>query len=441
MVLLLYIAFCGFLSSIILDLSYINGLYFTVVSIETIGFGDIVPVSTGARVWTCLFISFGVITIGVAIAMCRETIMEGLEIGYRRRVHNFRERRRDARRFRRWEARWRHAVEFRLREKDEPVWVPDAQVDATDAFRVLGLNTSVRLPFFRRMGTKIKRTATVDSVLHPKHHKQHLNVEALSNAQLEEAALEAGVPLEMFCDFGARRDELQPAPVPELLEHVAAAQKDTGTGALGVVSAVQHTRAAAFQNAIASGWVGHPETPTQAQLGRMSAMLTKFALAVSGQHVHPPDLPHDAYVGASGLPAHTPVSSARRPEHAGSYEDVNRPHPATRWLKEFARDASQRPTLNYDKLKEASAQEERRAYYAKVRLLLSVVWLGNRIGALTLPYHSSLLRGRYSLFSGRYVSPNRSAFHATEFNVARAGWGRHFLRHGRMDVRNSDILL
>ncbi|PIL27708.1 transporter [Ganoderma sinense ZZ0214-1] len=388
MVLLLYIAFCGLLSSIILDLTYINGLYFTVVSIETIGFGDIVPVTTGARVWTCLFISFGVITIGVAIAMCRETIMEGLEIGYRRRVRDLRERRRDARRFRRWEARWRRAVEFRLREKGEQIWVADAPKGDEDAIRVLGLDTGIKLPFFKRVGTKIKRTATVDSVLHPRHRRQHLNVEALSNAELEEAALEAGVPLEMFCDLGARRDELHHTPMPELLAHVhAAAAPDP----LGVVHAVQDTRTAALHHALSSGWVGHPETPTQAQLGRMAAMLTKFGLAVSGHHVHPPGQPHGAYVEEAAVehphrpPPHAPVSSARpwRTSLNGSLldgdggGDVCR-HPTTRWLKEFAKDVGQRPAWNYEKLKEVSAQEERRAYYAKLTIawsLFLVFWL------------------------------------------------------------------
>ncbi|KAI1797989.1 hypothetical protein LXA43DRAFT_1105991 [Ganoderma leucocontextum] len=374
MVLLLYIAFCGFLSSIILHLTYIDGLYFTVVSIETIGFGDIVPLTTGARVWTCLFISFGVITIGVAIAMCRETIMEGLEIGYRRRVRNLRERRRDARRFRRWEARWRRAVEFRLREKEQSIWVPDAETDGGDTLRVLGLDPGVKLPFFKRVGTQIKRTATVDSVLHPKHRGQHLNVEALSNAQLEEAALEAGVPLEMFCDLGSRHEELHHSPMPDPVDHVSASQKEATT--LGVVSAVQETRAAVFHNTISSGWVGHPETPTQAQLGRMSAMLTKFALAVSGHHVHPPVHPHGAYIEEADAehphrpPPHSPSSSARpRPSHTGSFADVSK-HPTTRWLKEFVRESGQRPTWNYEKLKEASAQEEKRAYYAK----LTIAW-------------------------------------------------------------------
>ncbi|EJF63876.1 hypothetical protein DICSQDRAFT_102012 [Dichomitus squalens LYAD-421 SS1] len=388
-ILLVYIAFCALLNSVILELSFINGLYFTVVSIETIGFGDIVPESTGGKVWTCIFVSLGILLIGLAIAMCRETILEGLEIGYRRRVRKMREHRRETRRFRRWEARWRRAVEFRLREMGLPVWVPDKPKDE-GAIRVFGVDTGVKMPFYKRVGTHIKRTATittiasVDSVLRRnKHRKMHLNVEALRNVQLEEAALEAGVPLEMFSDLGAR-PELQRSEA--LGTNAMEAQKATeGTG---VGPTVQATLAAAtFHDSIASGWVHNPETPTHAQLGRMAAMLTKFSLAVSGHHAHPPALPHSEYVQEANLlhphapPPHDPSEEEhRRPTHGNSFEDIRR-HPAAKWLRDFTRGANQRSTWTYEKLKEDMEQEERKAYWAKLTIAWSLLILFWTIGS------------------------------------------------------------
>ena len=374
-ILLVYIAFCALLNSVILELSFINGLYFTVVSIETIGFGDIVPLNTGGMVWTCIFISFGIIAIGMAIAMCRETILEGLEVGYRRRVRNMRERRREARRFRRWEARWRRAVEFRLREMGLPLWVPDKPKDE-GAIRVFGVDTGVKMPFYKRVGTQIKRTATITTIAsmesvirRHKHHKMHLNVEALSNAQLEEAALEAGVPLEMFCDLG-ERPELEQERVLGA-NAVSAHRAAQGTD---VDPAIQRTLAtSAFHDSIASGWINNPETPTHAQLGRMAAMLTKFAFAVSGHHAHPPALPHSEYVEETNEahphrpPPHEPSQEERpRPRHGNSLTDI-RKHPAAKWLRDFARGANQRSTWTYERLKEDMEQEERKAYWAKVR--------------------------------------------------------------------------
>ena len=55
MILLCWITLGGIVNSILLHLSFIDGLYFTVVSIETIGFGDIHPDSTGSRIFGALY--------------------------------------------------------------------------------------------------------------------------------------------------------------------------------------------------------------------------------------------------------------------------------------------------------------------------------------------------------------------------------------------------
>ena len=384
-VLLVYVAFGALINSLLLHLSFIDGLYFTVVSIETIGFGDIAPQSTGARVWACFYISVGVINIGVAIAMCRETILEGLEIGYRRRMRNMRQHRREARRFRRWEARWQRAVEFRLREAGKPVYVPDERPrvpNNENSAHLLGLlPTSVRVPFFKRVGTTIKRTATMQSMetVFGGHRRQRLNIEALTSAQLEEAALEAGVPLQMFLDPEARQGEDHDHDAGQRVNGFPVHAQSNG----GIVPALAQTHAAhAFHETMSSGWPSHPQTPTHAQVGRMSAMLTKFAVAVAGTHAYARGLPHDANAAnqqpassntddpasprpSSSSSAHSGGDQRSEPTRGASFTDI-RKHPAAKWLKDFSRGAHQRSNWTYEKFRADMEAEEKKAYYVKV---------------------------------------------------------------------------
>ncbi|KAG8706743.1 hypothetical protein FRC09_002242, partial [Ceratobasidium sp. 395] len=85
MVLLCYIALGAMCYSFIMDLSFQNGLYFTVVSIETVGFGDIILTTTAGRVFSIFYNTFGIINLGLAVSTTRETIIESFENSYRKR--------------------------------------------------------------------------------------------------------------------------------------------------------------------------------------------------------------------------------------------------------------------------------------------------------------------------------------------------------------------
>ncbi|KAH9917328.1 uncharacterized protein B0H18DRAFT_1123673 [Fomitopsis serialis] len=271
-ILLMYIALGALINSVMLSLSYINGLYFTVVSIETIGFGDILPDSTGSRVWICFYIAFGIITLGTVITLCRDTVLEGLEIGYRKRLRQVRARRREARRFRRWQTRWRRAIEWRLRQQGSAVWVADAQWREEQGVRFVGLGGPMagageeswvvrflKFPRLRRPPPEDPaRRQTKHIVGHP--FGKHLNINALSDEQLHAAALEAGVPLNMFVDF---------SPAHKVAHGDEPPHPSGGAPA-------------------DDGWPTHVGTPTDAQLGRMASILTKMALVVSGREIHAP---------------------------------------------------------------------------------------------------------------------------------------------------------
>ncbi|GAB1526845.1 hypothetical protein RhiTH_010017 [Rhizoctonia solani] len=102
--------------SFIMDLSFQNGLYFTVVSIETVGFGDIVLKTTLGRVFSIFYNTFGIINLGLAVSTTRETIIESFENSYRKR-------RAEREKLKHSRAQTRVAEQL-LRRMGQPVYVP-----------------------------------------------------------------------------------------------------------------------------------------------------------------------------------------------------------------------------------------------------------------------------------------------------------------------------
>lgn len=291
-----YIALGALVNSLLLDLTFINGLYFTVVTIETIGFGDIVPNSRGSRIFICFYATLGIINLAFVVGYVRETVLEGLDFGYRRRLLAIQERRRAARRRRRAERRWRHAIVWRLRELQAPVWIPKKRNDRKSLWTVL---TS----FFWRVQWGIWSTASRSTHKTRRQHGMQLNLWALPPCQLEAAALEASCTLDTFLppDFYETYDR----------------------------DACHHVTGANNHHAFPSWFAVHPiyrrdehptEPPTHRRLGAMAAILTKLSFAIyeSGGN----SLPNgrgDQDASAEGAPeaAEDSVGSL----HTGSSED------------------------------------------------------------------------------------------------------------------------
>ncbi|THH32071.1 hypothetical protein EUX98_g2126 [Antrodiella citrinella] len=430
-VLLVYIAFGALVNMFIMNLTFINALYFTTVTIETIGFGDITPNTTGARIFTCFYIVFGILNIGVAISMCRETVLEGLEIGYRQRMRRLRQRRREARRYRKWEVRWQRAVEWRLRELGLPVWVSDKHYEH-EGVKFTGLNADGDEDSWARklleniglMRSKDSSNDTTDRkhiTGHPKD--KHLNIDALTAQQLEASALEAGVPLEMFLDTGR----------PTMTRHDSTGSQgsmqspgalERGRVPLGMTQSLHRTSST-------SGWPAHPLTPTHAQVGRMAAMITKVAVAATGTNVRmvghalegegdptenrraqnqaAEEIEEEAEEAAeeetATSPGPKPGSSvwfddnaekgrgpnegcgSERPADAGDNNnnddppntglvDIGMHAPVPKWAREIAQDAH--VSFSYEGFQDDIAREERRASYVKLIVawsLFSLFWL------------------------------------------------------------------
>ncbi|KAH7922910.1 voltage-gated potassium channel [Leucogyrophana mollusca] len=295
-ILFCYIALGSLANSLIMKLSFIDGLFFSVVSIETIGFGDIVPTSTGARIFVCIYSALGIVNLAVVVGMFRETVMEGLEVGYRKRMKVASQKRRMARRKRRAEQRWRDAIMWRLRERRVPVWVPEskkAELEGrlTNAWRKLKSRLTIA---FHAIPMP---TRTV--YLNHGPHGMRLNLEALSHSQLEAAALEAGVPL----------DTLLP---PQYYYNKNEREEDRP----------EHTLPPWFvTNPIYHHEQMIPDSLTHGRMGTMAAMLTKFALVVfesTGPLPEGQEIANESFIDASAADASTTLASSR----ASSSDDL-----------------------------------------------------------------------------------------------------------------------
>ncbi|BGP65411.1 Potassium channel [Rhodotorula toruloides] len=99
-------------SYLIGGLTFIDALYFVCCTVTSVGFGDIVPLTAGARVFCMLYASIGLVLLALTIAVARETIIETFEANYRSRRDKLAERARA----RKEEAR-RRAVEGRERRR------------------------------------------------------------------------------------------------------------------------------------------------------------------------------------------------------------------------------------------------------------------------------------------------------------------------------------
>ncbi|KAF9457930.1 hypothetical protein BDZ94DRAFT_1174632 [Collybia nuda] len=255
-VLMTYLGFGALIQTFLLNLSFLNALYFTVVSIETIGFGDIVPNTAGARVFTCLYSVFGVLNLALTVGLTRETVLEGLEVSYRKRVRSVRLRRRAAQWEKRVGERWRAALDWRLREAGQPVWVMDDPSAGTRSVIMQSFEKVWRRPSGH--GKYFRYNHLFGSGDHSHPHGMHLNLGGLDVLQLEAAAMEVGVPL---------RTLLPPGFEPK---HSRGGKERISDG--GQVGE-------SGPRSVPSNFDDIPLT--HARIGRMAVMLGNFAFAVN----------------------------------------------------------------------------------------------------------------------------------------------------------------
>jgi hypothetical protein len=280
MVLFGYTCIGALINSILLKLSFIDGLYFTLVTIETIGFGDIVPKTPGSRAFVCTYSAIGFLNLGVAIVKCRETVLEAMDVAYRKRAAKVKARWQEAKKWRHVEARWRRAVEWRLKAMGLPVWIRDKKWRGRGAG---GGTQCVKPPttssgfLFTWAGFTNHKTGLSHSMHGPSGMR--LNLDALTHAQLEASALEAGVPLDTLVPV----DFLPAQQIP-----VQNAEANVAVNSSMAPSWINQALASHFENVFRPA---QARTLTHARLGGMSALLTRFAVATALTHAAAPDEP------------------------------------------------------------------------------------------------------------------------------------------------------
>ena len=165
----------------------------------------------------------------------------------------------------------------------------------------------------------------------------------------------------MFLDLGEWRNERASTPGSTPASAVATANGLPVPAGSGPAALAQAGAAHAFRDLLASGWPAQPHTPTHAQVGRMAAMLTKFAVAITGAHAHAPGLSHGDYLRRY----------ERENRHASEGEGERGAeawqNPAGEWLKDFSRGAGHRSGWTYEKYK-VDMEAEKKAYYVKVSM-------------------------------------------------------------------------
>lgn len=88
---LLYLSLGSLVFSSILDLNFQNGLYFTIVSVSTVGLGDIDPAGVAAKVFMLFFAPVGIVIIALLIGAARGTILEEFQQNYSKKTIEFKQ--------------------------------------------------------------------------------------------------------------------------------------------------------------------------------------------------------------------------------------------------------------------------------------------------------------------------------------------------------------
>jgi potassium channel subfamily K len=124
MILLVYIALGALCFNFLIpEIAFQNALYFTVVSIETIGFGDISPSTLGAKIFLFFYAPVGILNLAVTVGTARDALVESWSTAYRRRRHEVLKRHRLRKQQRVEESIRRQAIERQLHSVGAPLYL------------------------------------------------------------------------------------------------------------------------------------------------------------------------------------------------------------------------------------------------------------------------------------------------------------------------------
>lgn len=84
MAFLAYISISALIYSLVMQLQFLDAMYFMVESLATVGLGDVTPKGTAAKVLLFFIAPGGIVLLAVVIAFARQTILEELENAYKK---------------------------------------------------------------------------------------------------------------------------------------------------------------------------------------------------------------------------------------------------------------------------------------------------------------------------------------------------------------------
>lgn len=91
MAFLAYISLSALIFALVMQLPFLDAMYFSVESIATIGLGDIVPNGIASKILLFFIAPGGIILLAVMVAIARQTILEEFEDAYKRRRNQYKQ--------------------------------------------------------------------------------------------------------------------------------------------------------------------------------------------------------------------------------------------------------------------------------------------------------------------------------------------------------------
>lgn len=161
MILLAYLALGALAFKFLIpDLNFESALYFTVVSLETIGFGDIAPSTVGSRIFLFFYLPIGIFLLAITVGTTRSTLLEWTASTYKRRRHRILEAYRKRRLKREEEQTRRKEIAKRIAELGAPIHVqgntskrPKLNIDVLPARQIMSAEMDAQSRLLRRSET------------------------------------------------------------------------------------------------------------------------------------------------------------------------------------------------------------------------------------------------------------------------------------------------